>query len=200
MLGSRIAGGNTAYKRVESDYYPTPPEATQALIDALKIGDMLHDGDHIWEPACGDGHMVSVLQNNGFLVTATDILTGEDYLATEKPDGVNWIITNPPFSLAEEFIRRSLEHNVPFALLLKSQFWHAKKRFGLYYEHPPAYILPLTWRPDFLFKSRGKGSPLMDVMWCVWLPGAEHSATYIPLRKPAIEESEDATDEGERID
>lgn len=195
MLGSRIAGGNTAYKRVESDYYPTPPEATQALIDALLVGDMLHKEEHIWEPACGDGHMVNVFQNNGFQVTATDILTGEDYLTAEKPDGVSWIITNPPFSLAEEFIHRSLKHNVPFAFLLKSQFWHAKKRFDLYYNHPPAYILPLTWRPDFLFKSRGKGSPLMDVMWCVWIPGAEHSATYIPLRKPMLEEREDEADE-----
>ena len=54
MLGSRIAGGNTAYFRNKSDYYPTPPEVTQALLNFLN----LRPGTKVWEPACGDGHMV----------------------------------------------------------------------------------------------------------------------------------------------
>lgn len=39
------------------------------------------------------------------------------------------------------------------------------------------------WRPDFLFKKRGAGSPLMDVMWCVWQVG-NRKTVYIPLDKP----------------
>lgn len=182
LMGSRIAGGNTAYKRSASDLYPTPPEATQALLNMLK----LPRGTKIWEPACGDGHMVAVLRNNGLQVEATDILTGTDYLNSELPEGgIDWIITNPPFSLAGEFIRRSYKHNLPFAFLLKSQFWHAKKRYDLFIQNPPTMILPLTWRPDFMFKSRGSGSPLMDVAWTVWIPG-HHDCKYIPLVKPEM--------------
>lgn len=51
MIGARINGGNTAYKRVASDFYPTPPEATQALLDFLNIP----HGSVVWEPASFDG-------------------------------------------------------------------------------------------------------------------------------------------------
>ncbi len=154
-IATNITGGNTAYKRSETDFYPTPPEATQALLDFLKL-------DHesiIWEPACGEGHMLSVMRNNGYIAIGTDINTGSDYLKVPKID-CDWIITNPPFSLSQDFINKSIEHHKPFAFLLKSQYWHAKKRFDLFNEHKPQYILPLTWRPDFLFKSRGTGHPL----------------------------------------
>lgn len=186
LIGSRIAGGNTAYSRNKSDFYPTPPEVTQALLDFLG----LRPGTKVWEPACGEGHMVDVLIKNGLAVHASDISMGIDYLTADLPSGgVDWIITNPPFSLAEQFIRRSGEHGIPFAMLVKSQYWHANKRFFLFYENKPAYILPLTWRPDFLFKTRGSGSPLMDVMWCVWIPGATKTE-YRPLLKPSARRGE----------
>lgn len=168
--GSRIAGGNTAYGRVQSDYYPTPPEATHALLDLLNFRESMT----IWEPACGDGHMTKALQSKGHSVISSDIRdTGyvqADYLTTPLPDNVQWIITNPPFKLAAQFIERSHEHCIPFALLLKSQYWHAKSRYELFTRVPPSIIAPLTWRPDFLFKQRGNGSPLMDCMWCIWMP------------------------------
>ena len=184
LFGSRIAGGNTAYKRSESDYYPTPSEVTDALMNFLLLPSKLK----IWEPACGENHMVDVIRRRGYEVIGTDINMGVDFLTAEIPDGVDWIITNPPFSIADKFIGRCLEHKKPFALLLKSQYWHAKKRFELFREHPPAYVLPLTWRPDFLFKQRGGGSPLMDVMWCVWVPCERKHTIYAPLRKPSTED------------
>lgn len=181
ITASQIMGGNPGKRRAESDYYPTPPEATQALLDFLK----LRHGTKVWEPACGDGDMVAVMDEYGLDVTATDLNAGTDFLLADMPEGTEWIITNPPFSLAEEFIRKSAEHGVPFAMLLKSQYWHAAKRVALFSQITPAYVLPLTWRPDFLFKNHEKRSaPLMDVNWCVWLPWAKHTE-YIPLKKPA---------------
>ena len=178
LIGSRICGGNTAYRRNASDFYPTPPDVTQALLDFLKIP----DGKKIWEPACGEGHMVKVFEGNGYTVRATDLQTGTDFLKTSENDS-DWIITNPPFSQAEHFIRKCAEYKVPFALLLKSQYWHAARRVALFSEITPAYVLPLTWRPDFLFKTRGSGSPLMDVIWCVWLPG-QTETKYAQLIRP----------------
>lgn len=183
LIGSRICGGNTAYKRRASDFYPTPPEATQALLDFLK----LPEGTTIWEPACGEGHMVEVFEKNGYMTRATDLTTGIDFLTTTCNEA-DWIITNPPFSLSEQFIRKCAQYGVPFALLLKSQYWHATRRTSLFFEFRPAYVLPLTWRPDFLFKTRGSGSPLMDVLWCVWFPGA-NKTEYVPLAKPGLLES-----------
>ncbi len=181
VQASRIVGGNTAYKRVASDFYPTPPEATQALLNYLR----LPRGTVVWEPACGANHMVDVMRRNGYAVIGTDIQTGADYLATECVV-CDWIITNPPFSLADRFIVRSIENGKPFALLLKSQYWHAKKRLDLFRAYPPSAVCPLTWRPDFLFKKRGSGSPLMDVCWVVW--DGSHDTKYIPLEKPTERE------------
>lgn len=191
LIGSRICGGNTAYKRNASDYYPTPPEVTQALLNFLD----LPKGTSIWEPACGEGHMVDVMQNNGLQVVGTDLWMGVDFLNAELPEEVSWIITNPPFSQAEQFIRKCAQHGRPFALLLKSQYWHAAKRVSLFFDITPAFVLPLTWRPDFLFKKRGAGSPLMDVAWCVWLPG-DNKTEYIPLRRPTAQNRR--AEEGDR--
>ncbi len=182
LRASRIVGGNSSYKRREGDFYPTPRECTVALLDHLGIC----DGARIWEPACGDGHIVSVLLEKGYDVIGTDIQTGTDFLSTKTTFGADWIITNPPFSLAEQFIQKCINHRKPFALLLKSQFWHAKGRYSLFTKHPPTYVLPLTWRPDFTFHTRGRGSPLMDVCWNVWLDFEDHETIYQPLQKPEV--------------
>lgn len=58
LQASRIAGGNTAYKRAASDFYPTPPDVTIALMRFLG----LDKSTRIWEPACGGGHMVRVME------------------------------------------------------------------------------------------------------------------------------------------
>lgn len=191
LLGSGIAGGNTAYQRNAQDRYPTPPDVTVALMDFLKIPKY----QRIWEPACGDGYMVNAMRGMGYDVIGTDIQSGTDFLEADVPaGGVSWIITNPPFSLSEQFIEKCIQHERPFALLLKSQYWHAKRRLPLFREHAPSYILPLSWRPDFLFKERGSGSPLMDVMWCVWLMGPPmRYPVYIVLDRP---EDEGRTKEG----
>ena len=189
IQASQIMGGNGAKARKASDLYPTPPEVTVALMRFLK----LPAGTDIWEPACGQGDMVEALRNCGMLVYGTDIRSGQDFLKTYAPHytdkSIDWIITNPPFSLADEFIRHAAEIGKPFAMLLKAQYWHAAKRAQLFREIPPSYVLPLTWRPDFLFKERNgkKGaSPLMDVMWCVWLtPQMQGVQTvFKPLVRP----------------
>ena len=184
LQASRVTGGNSAAGRRQLDLYPTPPEVTVALMRFLNFP----SGVSVWEPAAGDGDMADVIAQYAFPVYVTDIRDGTDFLKS-CIDDADWIITNPPFSLAEEFIRHAAELNKPFAMLLKAQYWHAARRAKLFEELPPSYILPLTWRPDFFFKERdGKkgGSPLMDVMWCVWLtPWMKNVQTvYQPLPRP----------------
>ena len=176
---TQMIGGNPGEKRSETDFYPTPPEVTEALLRAVGV----RKPAVIWEPACGEMDMVAVLQNAGHTVIATDIKYGQDFLTMPLQE-CDWIITNPPFSASDKFIERCLEHGKPFALLLKSQYWHARKRYDLFQSAPPTYVLPLTWRPDFLFKKhKSRSASLMDVMWCVWIPGSE-GTLYSPLKKP----------------
>lgn len=179
VVATKIIGANPAQKRSETDFYPTPPEATKALLKFLD----LPKSRVIWEPACGEMDMVNVMQSEGYSVVASDLSLGQDFLTMPLPD-CDWIITNPPFSAADKFIARCAEHGKPFAFLLKSQYWHARKRYELFKHVKPAFVCPLTWRPDFLFKTQKKGGPLMDVMWCVWLPGFNGTTRYVPLVKP----------------
>jgi hypothetical protein len=155
-------------KRRELDYYPTPEDVTEALLRFLKL-----PKGTIWEPACGDGAMSKVIEAHGHMVISSDIRQtgygegGIDFISApaRKCDA---IITNPPFGLAGDFIRRGTMIAPAVALLFKSQFWHAQKRTELFEQNPPTWILPLTWRPDFMFGERG-GASTMDCLWSVWI-------------------------------
>lgn len=178
LAPTRIVGANPVKGRSEMDFYPTPPEVTKSLLNILK----LPKSAVIWEPACGEHDMVNVFREAGHEVIATDIQTGTDFLTAPLQE-CDWIITNPPFSLSDQFIRRCAEHGKPFALLLKSQYWHAKKRFELFNDIQPSLVAPLTWRPHFMWKQEKKGSPLMDVIWCVWEPPYHQMTEYHPITK-----------------
>lgn len=178
-------GGNQENRR-ELDFYPTPPDVTEALMQFLDL-----DPCTIWEPACGNGDMSKVLARHGHRVISTDLREtgfgegGVDFLLTDNRP-CDAIITNPPFNVSEAFIRKSLSCAPIVAMVLKSQYWHAKKRHELFKAFPPAWVLPLTWRPDFLFDQRengAKGSPTMECIWTVWRLGM-NGARYMPLAKP----------------
>lgn len=170
-------------KRSKNDFYPTPPECTVALLNFLEERFLIRRSDTIWEPACGTNAMVNVMRQQGYSVIGTDISLGQDYFTYDLQDNCfDWIITNPPFCSAQDFITRSAAKKKPFALLLKSQYWHSAKRRKAFEEYPPAFVLPLTWRPDFT----GNGASMLDMMWCVWL-GASCVTYYLPLQKPKME-------------
>lgn len=174
----------SAQDRNPYDFYRTPWEVTQALTDALQLTNKT-----IWEPACGDGDMASVLAENGNHVIGTELRNtgyghnGVDFLTTNFIE-CDWIITNPPFNLAVQFIERCIEFERPFAMLLKSQYWHSIRRLSLFQKHTPSHVLPLTWRPDFHFGAKG-GSPTMECAWTVWDRVPSNVTQYVPLVKPA---------------
>ena len=184
-MNGTILSNRSAVDRNKTDFYATPPEVTIALIDFLESKKLISPPASIWEPAAGSWAMVEVMLDREYRVLASDLhpqvsgmLPMDFLLANERCD---WIITNPPFSKATEFITHALELGKPCAFLLKSQFWHAKSRLDLFRKHPPSYVLPLTWRPDFLYGAKS-GSPTMECLWAVWAGGRE--TIYYPLEKP----------------
>jgi len=185
-----------SWDRKPADFYPTPADVTQALLDFIKPS----KGLHFHEPACGQGHMSRVLKENGLEVTSSDLFdrgygrTGVNFLSDETdPFDADFILTNPPFAVAEEFIRRCWELEVPFfAMLLKDTYWSTKKRKKLWRDCPPMLCMPLTWRPAFLKSERGN-NPLMGVQWCYWERGFQHEmingeplAMKVPLDRPSV--------------
>lgn len=177
-----LANSSLTNKRRELDYYPTPPDVTLALLRFLNLSKDLT----VWECACGDGHMSEVLKREGYTVYSSDVRgTGygegdADFLQKNRKADV--IMTNPPFALSESFIRHAISQAPIVAMLLKSQYWHAQKRSVLFQERPPAWVLPLTWRPDFMFGERG-GAPTMECLWTVWIEG-QLDTRYRLLQRP----------------
>lgn len=191
-IAGAIMKGYQRWERKPSDLYPTPYDVTESIMPAIQT--LVQPGGQIWEPCSGDMDMVRVLEWHGFDVTATDLretgqgIGGFDFLNDDPEEKWGWIpepdmiVMNPPFSLAEEFIRRALQYTPNVACLMKIDYWNAVKRTALWRENMPKLYLPLTWRPAFLAKERGK-NPLMNCAWCIWADSDENYCAIEPLIK-----------------
>jgi len=89
------ADGRIHQSRARFEFYPTPPEATLALLSAETF-----DGS-VWEPACGQGHISKVLAGAGIEVVSTDLVqrdygTGDVDFLRETVSRAKHIVTNPP--------------------------------------------------------------------------------------------------------
>ena len=162
-------------KRHKDDFYPTPPEATRALLRRESF-------DHyIWEPAAGNGALVNVLTEAGHGVIAADLnqygfcKAGIDFLMESNlPEvlrPVRHLITNPPYRLAEDFISHAIHLGcTKHAYLLRLSFLEGVGRHQrLFSQHPPARIHVFShrltiWRGDQDQTSTGTTA----YAWFVW--------------------------------
>lgn len=184
-------GGKGENERNPMDYYSTPREVTIALIDFLKHEGLIEQSMTVLEPACGEGAISEVLIENGYKVVSSDIRetgygTGSvDFLDGNRINGIDWVITNPPFLMAHAFIYKCFFMGKRFALLLKSQYWHSARRLNTFRERKPYAVCPLTWRPAFTGNAN-----LMDFLWTVWTED-DCETKYVPLAKPQTNEQID---------
>lgn len=132
-------------RRLPNEFYPTPPEATRALLSVESF-----DGP-IWEPACGDGRIAQVLLDHGYTVVATDLhpygygASGVDFLREAKPRARH-IVTNPPYGsgLADRFVHKALafarKTGGTVAMLLNMASLCHPRRTERWRETPPARL------------------------------------------------------------
>ena len=62
------ASSHTEEERESNDYYATEPKAIDLLLEEETFN------NHIWECACGQGHLSERLISHGYKVTSTDIV------------------------------------------------------------------------------------------------------------------------------
>lgn len=104
-------------QRAQGDFYTTDPEAVKRLVELYLPAWGVHKDFAFWEPACGTGNISKVLEQygNGHPVISTDLhdrgygTSGIDFLHSPLPHGVKVIITNPPYSLADKFVKHAME-------------------------------------------------------------------------------------------
>jgi hypothetical protein len=69
----------------------------------------------IWEAFFGDGKSGTYLEELGF-----DVIHEERDFFTEPPDEWDMIVSNPPFSKSKEVMKKMLEYDKPFIMIMPS--------------------------------------------------------------------------------
>lgn len=151
-----------------ADYFGTPPWATRALMERLALS----RSAVVWDPACGRGFMARPLAEYSTRVICSDLHDygyGElmDFLAPEADTvSCDWVITNPPFNLAAEFILKSLTRvQCGVAVLVRTAFAESRGRYEtLFRNHPPTLRLQFV---DRVVMHKGD-PPDPDISVQVW--------------------------------
>lgn len=199
------------------DDFPTQPWATRALVEhVIRPFEGVFVHDTVWEPACNRGHMVRPLTEYFGRVYATDIhdysadwdgqeaVTDFLFSGSEPADiaskGVDWIITNPPFRLAAQFVHRAIEIGPRggVAMLARTTFLEGVNRYQTFFRpNPPSIVAQFTERvPMVKGRLTATGSTATAYCWLVWgtrNPDATRLVWIPPCRK-ALERDGDYED------
>ncbi len=157
------------------DDFPTQPWGTRALMEMLQIdrpGKLI-----VAEPAANRGYMARPLSEYFGTVVASDVhdygfgYPVKDFL-WPSDDKADWIITNPPFRLAEEFINTALlRANRGVAMLCRTSFSEGVGRYnGIFKNRRPTYIWQFVERlPMVKGRCDPKASTATSYAWYVWM-------------------------------
>jgi len=168
----------------ENDYFPTPAWCCARLLERFKL-----PNGFIVEPSAGDGAIVRACGGNteyrrwftceidprfagdldrlGVHVTVADFLK----MASLVSNAVSLVIGNPPYSLAEQFVRhsRAIFPDAEIVFLLRVNFLGSEDRIALYRELGVPNIFVLPNRPPFSRNKTGKiGTDSCEYAWFHW--------------------------------
>lgn len=166
------------------DFYSTPAWCVHRLLEAWRPR-----GGWWLEPSAGNGAIIRAVnavrsdvqwlacevrpEETDGLFALVDPIGGENWTADFLADDLGYahdqrpsvVIGNPPYSLAAEFIQRSIDlfPSADLALLLRLNFAASEKRAQLMRCYTPdVYVLPN--RPSF----RNGGTDATEYAWFVW--------------------------------
>lgn len=183
------------------DDFPTPPWATRALVEHIIGPDQVCDLTCL-EPACGAGHMARPLKEYFAKVRCADAYDYgyapvRDFLSYPyETNAVDWVITNPPFRLAEEFVLRSLDvARKGVAVLVRTVFLESVGRYNrLFIRHPPTVFAQFVERvPMVKGRLDEKASTATGYAWLVWEHGSGEGSrlAWIPPCRRKLERHTD---------
>ena len=184
------------------DDFPTPPWATRALIEHILDDTGMLARLSCLEPACGAGHMAKVLKEYFGEVQYSDAYAYgygpvRDFVAQPyDTNACDWVITNPPFRLAEEFVLRALRvARVGVAILARTVFLESKGRYNaIFSETPPNKFAQFVERvPMVRGRLDSKASTATGYAWLVWEKetGGSPRLMWVPPCRKTLERDGD---------
>lgn len=142
-------------QKAKSDEWYTSENAVRVILPYIQKKSI------IWCPFdLEDSNYVQVLRTAGHTVINTHIKNNEDFFSIEVPI-CDYIISNPPYSKKNDVLKRLLEIDKPFAMLMNvSGLYDSAERFKLLKDEP-IQILHIYPRVKFSNdnKESGKSSP-----------------------------------------
>jgi hypothetical protein len=172
-----MSATNRGAKRETNDAYPTPAYCIKEFLNAFFKLEKFSPDARILDPCCGQRPYSIELQSRGFKylwnVDIDDTVNPDDvcdYLNTPVTFRPHIIISNPPYSVASQFIEKSL-HDVNLygyvAFLLRLNFFGSQKRKPFFDKYPPKYCFVHSKRPSF----KGGGTDATEYAHFVWQQG-----------------------------
>lgn len=156
-----MSATNRNNNRINNDFYPTPEYAVDIMLDNIdksKVKSFL-------EPCKGTGIIYNKLNCNIKQYCEITDSPPRDYLTTKFNIKFDLIVTNPPFSLAEEFLRKSISESDCVCYLLRLNYLGSKKRKQLWDDiGTPNKLIVLSKRPSFT----GNGTDATEYAWFCW--------------------------------
>ena len=187
------------------DDFPTPPWAARALMEHVIGFSLEAPGSAMtcWEPACNRGFMARPLAEYFGTVIATDVhdygWAGqqgvEDFLFPGAARACDFVITNPPFRLAQAFIARALDvARVGCAVIVRTSFLEGVGRYeSLWRRTPPTVVAQFAERvPMVKGRYDPDASTATSYCWIVWVRGAiQFPVMWVPPCKKQLKRAGD---------
>ena len=134
---------------IHQEFYPTPSYTVDSILKELD----LHRVKSFTEPCRGLGHIYDKV--NVPLKYHCELSEGSDYLLTSMPK-VDLILTNPPFTLAQQFIIKARKESGCVVMLQRLNYLGSATRKPFWNANPPTHIFVLSNRPKFIAKCTNK--------------------------------------------
>ena len=168
LKGTSLVGGSVSFERAENDFYATDPKSVLSL---LAVEDF--NNGVILEPCCGQGHISKILK----AYTNSDVASS-DIVDRGYGDGqidflnknstfmdIDYIVTNPPFKLAKEFVDKSLKiATKKVAMFLKIQFLEGQSRKE-WFKNTPLKTVYVFSKRQVVFNNGDKINPKTGKAW-----------------------------------
>lgn len=174
----------TLRPREKNDFYPTPVELVRESLNLLDTKYPYSGAYFVLDPGAGDGvwgEGMRAKYPTAYIIgsdirdipkpSAYDLwFTEDDYLDTHiRIEGYDYIVGNPPYRYAEEFVRKSYNMLVPsgqLLFLLRLAFLEGQKRSsGLWAELKPKKVYVLNRRPSFTGNHKTDATAYMLCLW-----------------------------------
>jgi DNA-directed RNA polymerase subunit RPC12/RpoP len=163
-----MSATNRGAVRNEADFYKTPDKTIDLFFDNFTLTSGM-----ILEPCAGDGAIIKAIvraiqknnwdyryiianeiraeERDNLINSGADLVVISDFIKDGKITDASTIISNPPYSLAQEVIEHCFEiaPNAEVIMLLRLNFLGSGKRKSFFNKYPVTQLYTLSERPSF---------------------------------------------------